>query len=158
MKHIKTFESFNTNTLNEGKLLRNVIKTYFNIITLIKKLPSLFFNEKRKNILSELKLGNKIIDILVFLNDNKEIIHSALDGDKLLKTLEDKYDTDNIGEIIEKMYKEDLKRSLKTDVKNIVDYFESDEFKIDIKKSKPMTIKKTYDIIDVFKELDKMIK
>lgn len=155
MKHVKTFESFHNETLNEGKFQRGVIKTYFNILALVKGLPKLFLKKTRDNFLKSLKVGNKIIDMLVFISDNKEVIYTYDDKD-MFKTLSDKYDSDDIIEIVEKMYKEDLNRSIKDDLETIVDYFESDEFKEDIKKSKPATIKKTYDVIDIFKELKKM--
>lgn len=157
MKHVKLFEEYESEVINEGKLQRGFYKGAISIAALILKFKKLFNKTDRKNLLKDIKNSNKMIDLLSYIAD----CESWLTNDKLskndIKTLADNLGIDEKHptewDIFEARYKLEFKRELKTDLDAIIETLDSP-----YKGKDPITLAYFRDIKEMATSLKNLVR
>jgi hypothetical protein len=125
MKHVKTFEQYDSELTNEGKVTRGLLKGAVilgGIIAGCRKLVTR--NGARwKDIFKTVKMGNKMIDLVVFMNDQKSWVKNDNLSDDDLKVIAKNYgikkENPNLTDVIKGAYKKEIGRELASDVNDM---------------------------------------
>jgi hypothetical protein len=125
MKHVQTFEQYEFELTNEGKLQRGLAKTVINVAAFIGKFKSLFNKTDRNKLLKDINSSNKMIDLITYMKDSEKWLDDdnldQKDIEVLAKNLgiDKKYPT--IWDIFEARYELEFKRELKGDLDTIIE-------------------------------------
>ena len=155
MKKIKKFSEFNKNDELNESLSSNIVKGYNTLSSIVKNFKKLFNSSDRNDLINGLKLTNKIIDFIFFINENESLFDGSLE-DKDIKILSKIYKIDdeslNIIDIVEIKYEKEFKRKLKNDLKDFEKFFNLE------KNIKDINEKGDIKMIRMYKELKTSIE
>lgn len=157
MKHVQTFEQYEFEPTNEGKLQRGIAKTAIDVAAFIGKFKSLFNRKDRKELFKNMKEVNKMVDLISFLGDSKKWLEDSKLSRDDIKILADnlgidkKYPTE--WDIFEARYELEFKRNLNDDLDVIIEALSSD-----YKGKDPTTLTYFKDLKEMAKSLKNLIK
>lgn len=160
MKHIKLFEEYEVT--NEGKITRGLLKGAMTISGLIKGFSKLFTSE-RKEVFKTIKMGNKMIDLAIFLNDQKSWLGNAERlSDEDIKEIAENYKVDKkyptITDVVVAIYKKDIGRDMLKDLTEVVDVLNDKNTLKGLKNKTPKNIATINMMKELFTDLKEEIE
>ena len=146
MKHVKTFEQYDSELTNEGRAIRGLLKGAVilgGIAAGAKKLITLH-GPKWKDLFKTIKYGNKMINLIVFMNDQKSWVENDNLSDEDLKEIAKNYgirkENPNISDILKGVYKKEIGHDLAKDVNDIYEVFNDPDAMKKVNNPTPQSI------------------